>query len=270
MATKKELWAIVAPLIKKKVSNKSKVIKKKYKPKLKELSPLINFNYKPKPIKYTLRKSIKKLNVKKIKQNYILWHSFYEVKKHLVSSKKKKYRLKLALKKNRLEQILTFILKKKIEIKLKDIIRGGKNSLKIKKSYKLICKKLKYKKEFKFYKQLKETISILTLGLFFNNCLLISNLFARTINMIPFKFLKRTLKSFMDILTTTHATITPYNSIRLNISGKFKGKARRSNMIYFKRGKQFTYKTMNFNQFNYTVDYIRTSAGVFGLKIWCN
>jgi hypothetical protein len=27
---------------------------------------------------------------------------------------------------------------------------------------------------------------------------------------------------------------------------------------------------MNFNQFNYTVDYIRTSAGVFGLKIWCN
>jgi len=91
MAKKKELWAIVAPLLKKKVSHKSKAVKQKSQPKIKTQSPLINFNYKPKTIKYTLRKGIKKMDVKKIKQNYILWHSFYEVKKNLnfISNSKK-------------------------------------------------------------------------------------------------------------------------------------------------------------------------------------
>ena len=188
-------------------------------------------------------------------------------KKHKLHTRKKKNRLRLLLKKNKLEQSLTFLAKQKVELKLTDILQSKKSSAKFRKSYRYACKKLKRSQEFKFYKQLKETISVITLGLFFSNSILVANLFARTINMSPFKFLKHTLKNFIAILTLVHSAVTPYNSIRINISGKFKGKARRSNMIYFKKGRRFSYNTMDFNQMSYTVDYVQTTAGIFGLKI---
>jgi hypothetical protein len=185
----------------------------------------------------------------------------------MLLKKSKRIRFKLLKKKIKLEQILTFILKKNVEIKIQDILASKKITYKFRKNAKVLASFLKKKKKIKRYLQRLENINLITLGLFFNNSLLISSILARTLSSVKFKFFKKTLATFKTILQTIHATIIPYNSIRINISGKFKGKARRTNMLYFCFGVTFKYKLMNKNLFDFNVDYINTYAGVFGIKI---
>ncbi len=217
--------------------------------------------------KNALKKKLYFFNIIKKQDNYFWWVLINSTKK-IIIKKSKNLRFKLLKKKIKLEQILTFILKKPVEIKIQDILSSKKITYKFRKSAKKLASFLKKKKKIKRYLQKIENINLITLGLFFNNSLLISSILARTLSSVKFKFFKKTLATFKTILQTIHATIIPYNSIRINISGKFKGKARRTNMVYFCFGVTFKYKLMNKNIFDYTVDYINTFAGVFGIKVW--
>jgi len=60
------------------------------------------------------------------------------------------------------------------------------------------------------------------------------------------------------------------NSIRINISGKFKGKANRTQLKYLKTFGQWGVRSMNDNIIDYHVGFVATRTGIFGIKLWLN
>ena len=102
--------------------------------------------------KNILKKKLNFFNIIKNQTNYFWW-VLINNKKKILLKKSKHIRFKLLKKKIKLEQILTFILKKTVEIKLQDILNSKKITYKFRKNAKILASFLKKKKKIKRYLQ---------------------------------------------------------------------------------------------------------------------
>jgi hypothetical protein len=162
---------------------------------------------------------------------------------------------------------LSLFLKKDVNLKMKNFLKSKKTSRKFKLVYVRGKKKLlKYKHNF-FNKQFKEVYAVLSFGVFFFKAKPIVYLFSQIIGHIRFRNMKKTMFYIFNLIATIQKMYSLHRRIRLNISGKFKGKAKRTQLKYIKTRGAWGVRTVDSNLIDFHVGYVATSTGIFGIKL---
>ena len=83
-----------------------------------------------------------------------------------------------------------------------------------------------------------------------------------------FNYLKKIFFNFEKLIMLMTTCLFGMSAITVHVTGKFKGKARRTNLMYFtKTISNFTPRYINKSICSYTNDYALTSTGSFGIKV---
>lgn len=190
------------------------------------------FTYKRKKI--DRQRSIKKNNRRR--RSLSLYK--LKIKPNMIPITTKKVRLKNLLyiirKRHKIENYIKFLTKMNVEIKLKNFIKSSRSSKKFKIVYKNFYDTLRLNKINLFNRQFKEIYASLSLGMYLSKAQFLVNLFAIVIGYGRYRLLKKNLYYLFSLVECLQSIYCRYNSIRINISGKFKGKAKRTQLKYLK------------------------------------
>ena len=130
-------------------------------------------------------------------------------------------------------------------------------------------KKTKWKNpQWKHNKSYKEIVfSTYISFLYCKGWMLVSTL-SRLMSMTRrFSLLKKLAFTYEALLKHVISSSFVGLSICIHISGKFKGKARRTNLLYFRNGSNFSFKTFDKTIHDYSAADALTNTGSFGIKL---
>lgn len=82
-----------------------------------------------------------------------------------------------------------------------------------------------------------------------------------------FNLLKKLVLSYDTLLKFVINSSFMGLSLCVHVTGKFKGKARRTNLLYFRQGSNFSFRTFDKNIRDYAFDCALTNTGSFGVKL---
>ena len=174
--------------------------------------------------------------------------------------------LSLKLKRLKLERFLNFFFQVPIEIKIQHIFKSKYKMVKLRLLNTYIQNRCEFSR-LRVFPQLKETLNSLLIGCFFLKSGLVANIISKLMHEIPYRILKKQIfnlkKLLRIILRFLHGIIT----IRVELVGKFRGKAKRTNLIHFQEGSILPTSTINLQQVDYSMDYTKTVVGIFGIKV---
>lgn len=208
------------------------------------------------------------------KKRKLLWlHKKTHLKRVLNKKVKKRFsknRFFLLKRQLKIKNQLSLFLKKDVNLKMKNFLKSKKTSRKFKLVYIKARKKLlRYKHNF-FNKQFKEVYAVLSFGVFFFKAKSIVYLFSQIIGYVRFRYMKKTIFYIFNLLSTIQKLYSLHRRVRLNISGKFKGKAKRTQLKYLKTKGIWGVRTVDANLIDFHVGYVATKTGTFGIKLWLN
>lgn len=177
-----------------------------------------------------------------------------------------------ALKRIALENKLSKVLGKRVELSLFNVYNKWNNKLIDKPTitYKYIYSFIKRSKHWRYNKNFKEIFTSLFTGLLYCKSYMISSVLSKMMGATKrFNYLKKLLLNFEKLLRLIIESAFNSTVLCVHVSGKFKGKARRTNLIYFKRSPlNFNPRTLDKALYSYSNDYALTTTGSFGIKIW--
>jgi hypothetical protein len=186
--------------------------------------------------------------------------------------KKKSNKQIIYLKKKKLKLVkqLTTVLSKKVEVKLNNFLRSSKTPRKFKIAYALIKKNL-YRHKFNFFnKQFKEIYAALSISFFLTKAKPIVQLFSVVIGYGKFRNMKKNMRYMFNLIRYFSNVYSFKRCVKLNIYGKFKGKAKRTQIKFVKTSGDWNIKSYNSGLSDFHVGYVGTGTGVFGIKLWLN
>lgn len=193
------------------------------------------------------------------------WSINKETKKRICLEKK----YLLLKKKIKIKNQLSLFLKENVvNLKMNEFLKSNRR---LSRSFRVIYKKVKkklleYKLNF-FNKQFNEIYAVLSFGVFFLKAKSIVQLFSKIIGYTRFRYIKKTVHYIFNLISTIQKFYSTNRRIRLNISGKFKGKAKRTQLKYIKTQGILGWKTFDQNLIDFHVGYVATSTGIFGIKL---
>jgi hypothetical protein len=173
----------------------------------------------------------------------------------------------LKKKKINLEYILNTILPVKLELRLNNFLNSKNTPSVFKKKYKKLYSIYKHKRLNFYNKQFKEVFSSLAISLLLCKSSMLMLIISRTLGNGRFRYFKRNLYYIFTNLFLLQRRICPFNAIKVNISGKFKGKAKRTNLHYRLSPGLFDIRGYTLSKINFYVGYVATQTGIFGIKV---
>jgi len=235
-----------------------------------------------------LRKKAKvllKINILSKASNRKLFKIFYKriknkklvdrTKKDITIQKKRKYFLKnyfsILKKRINIENYLTVTTKKHCEVKLRDFFKTPVISQSFKRFYTNFYTHLLTDRINFFNIQFKEIYTSLSLGLYLVRSKFIIQIFSILIGHGRYRFFKKNLYYLFGLVE--HFQRYYYASkgcVRINISGKFKGKANRTQLRYLRTVGVWNIRTLDSSIIDYAVGFVATRTGIFGIKVWLN
>jgi hypothetical protein len=176
----------------------------------------------------------------------------------------------LLIKKKKIENFLKYFIKKNVELKFRNFIKSSKTSYKFKQIYLNFYNDLRQNKINFFNRQFKEIYSTTSLALYLSKSKILVYLFSLVIGYGRYRLLKKNLYYLFNLVEALQSVYCTHNSVRINISGKFKGKAKRTQLKYFKTNGMWNVRTVDNGLLDYHVGFVGTRTGIFGIKIWIN
>ena len=173
----------------------------------------------------------------------------------------------LKKKKAKLEYLLNIMLPFKIELKLNNFLNSKNTPSVFKKRYKNLYSIYKHKKLNFYNKQFKEVFSSLAISLLLCKSSMLMLIISRTLGNGRFRYFRRNLYFIFTNLFLLQRRVCPFNAIKVNISGKFKGKAKRTNLHYKLSPGLFDVRSFILSKINFCVGYVMTQTGIFGIKV---
>lgn len=225
---------------------------------------LFNSKHKVTNINSFLKMSIIKasrLKKTKILFNFIKKKSIKQLNNNLnaaISLKKKKLKL---------EYILNTMLPYKVELKLNNFLSSKGTPMLFKAKYRKLYINYKQKKLNFYNKQFKEIFSSLAIALLLCKSSMLTLIISRVLGSGRFRFFKRNLYYIFNNLFLLQRKLCPFNAVRVNISGKFKGKAKRTNLRYKLSPGVFKIRSFIPSKINFYVGFVMTQTGIFGIKV---
>jgi hypothetical protein len=174
---------------------------------------------------------------------------------------------RLLIKKKKIENFLKYFTNKNVELKLRNFIKSSKTSYKFKQIYINFYNDLRQNKINFFNRQFKEIYSTTSLALYLSKSKILVYLFSLVIGYGRYRLLKKNLYYLFNLVEALQNVYCTHNSIRVNISGKFKGKAKRTQLKYFKTTGDWDVRTIDGGLLDYHVGFVGTRTGIFGIKI---
>jgi hypothetical protein len=165
-----------------------------------------------------------------------------------------------------IERNLSILLKKKVEVKLKNFLKSSVSE-KFKLVYKSFYNHLLLNRVNFFNKQFKEVYSMLSLGIFLVKAKLVVSLLATVLGYGRYRYFKKNMYYLFNLIECLQNIYSYKGSIRINISGKFKGKAKRTQLKYLKTPGRWNVRTVDSSIIDYYVGFVGTKTGIFGIKV---
>jgi hypothetical protein len=219
--------------------------------------------------RYSLFFYIKKIfsHANSIKNNIILYN--FLKKKNIRKSKHIHLNNYLSMKRKKiqLEYVLNILLPFRSEIKLNNFINSKTTPSLFRKNYKELYIIYKQKKLNFYNKQFKEIFSSLAVSLLLCKSSMLTLIISRALGVGRFKYFRRNLYYIFNNLFLLQRKICPFNAVKVNISGKFKGKAKRTNLRYKLSPGIFKPRSFFLSKINFHVGYVMTQTGIFGIKV---